>query len=330
MAKRTKLRITRFRRWAERHRAALNLRRHVPAGVVLANADRVPADWLPGGAASDSAAETGNEGIVRVMEYHLALAMPEVWEVFEALELASFCPGEGGGLPALDADLVLAVLDRQCRASRLAGARADFETELRAAEQDHQEELQRREGALLVQLHAVQEEIEQYYLDGLRQEAAFRNLQEECAALRQERETLRFQLSYMQEELASRSATSPAVSMPVPILRRIAVRMRRGLHRGGHGQPDSAREPALAALRASPWFDGNWYLAQYKDVADAGVDPAMHYLDNGAEEGRDPGPRFSTRFYMDEYADVADSGMNPLLHFIRHGLSEGRLPRRPA
>src|SRR5262249_5555283 len=66
-------------------------------------------------------------------------------------------------------------------------------------------------------------------------------------------------------------------------------------------------------LAASELFDRGWYLKTYPDVAAADVDPAIHYLSNGAAEGRDPGPRFSTQTYLRNRPDVAGSGENPLL-----------------
>ncbi|MDW7748757.1 hypothetical protein [Halomonas sp.] len=37
-----------------------------------------------------------------------------------------------------------------------------------------------------------------------------------------------------------------------------------------------------------PWFDENWYLAEYPDVAAAGMDPWVHYCRHGKAEGRLP------------------------------------------
>ena len=79
-----------------------------------------------------------------------------------------------------------------------------------------------------------------------------------------------------------------------------------------------------ALIRESAWFDAAWYLARNPDVADGLLDPAQHYLDHGAAEGRNPGPNFDTRRYLAAYPDVAASGLNPLLHYLRHGQSEGR------
>ena len=80
----------------------------------------------------------------------------------------------------------------------------------------------------------------------------------------------------------------------------------------------------LELIATSQFFDREWYLKNYPDVAEAGVDPATHYLLSGAGEERDPGPRFCTHAYIQRYPDVGESGMNPLLHYLRHGANEGR------
>jgi len=88
------------------------------------------------------------------------------------------------------------------------------------------------------------------------------------------------------------------------------------------------RLQVLDLVRASEWFDANWYRAAYPDVEAAGLDPVEHYLDHGWKEFRDPGPRFSTTYYLTSNIDVAKSGINPLVHFLNHGIVEGRPPRR--
>src|SRR5262249_12416580 len=80
----------------------------------------------------------------------------------------------------------------------------------------------------------------------------------------------------------------------------------------------------LELIVTSKFFDREWYLKNYPDVAEAGVDPAAHYLLSGAAEERDPGPRFCTYAYLQRYPDVGESGMNPLLHYLRHGANEER------
>lgn len=79
-------------------------------------------------------------------------------------------------------------------------------------------------------------------------------------------------------------------------------------------------------LASSGLFDSGWYLTTYPDVAAAAVNPLLHFLLNGAADGRDPNPLFDTRWYLAVNSDVAAAGINPLVHFIRAGASEGRDP----
>ena len=60
----------------------------------------------------------------------------------------------------------------------------------------------------------------------------------------------------------------------------------------------------LNLIRNSGLFDRDWYLAHNPDVANAKVDPALHYLLHGGFEDRDPGPDFSSKWYLDTYQDV--------------------------
>ena len=82
----------------------------------------------------------------------------------------------------------------------------------------------------------------------------------------------------------------------------------------------------VAAIQQSGCFDCDWYLSQYPDVADSGLDPIRHYLRFGAKEKRNPSEAFDTAWYLGRYPDVAKNGMNPLLHYIKLGQSEGRQP----
>lgn len=73
-----------------------------------------------------------------------------------------------------------------------------------------------------------------------------------------------------------------------------------------------------------PHFDERFYLSQYPDVAEAGIDPIRHYLEQGASEGRDPTPWFSSEGYLGAYPDILLQGLNPFLHYIQNGRKEGR------
>jgi hypothetical protein len=80
----------------------------------------------------------------------------------------------------------------------------------------------------------------------------------------------------------------------------------------------------LFIIRSSGSFDRSWYLAQNPDVAQAKVNPLLHYLRFGGFEGRDPSPNFCSAFYLDMYTDVKSARINPLAHYLRYGRKEGR------
>lgn len=103
------------------------------------------------------------------------------------------------------------------------------------------------------------------------------------------------------------------------------------LHRVVGGKDRKRRAEVVGILRRSALFDRDWYLSRYPDVAAAGIDPVLHYLESGWREGRDPSPGFSTASYLRANGDIARAGVNPLLHYLEYGYSEGRhiaeLPR---
>ncbi|MDF3917775.1 glycosyltransferase [Salinicola salarius] len=78
----------------------------------------------------------------------------------------------------------------------------------------------------------------------------------------------------------------------------------------------------------SDWFDPQWYRANALGHWDDSTDPVRHYLCEGARAGLSPGPRFDAGWYLSAYPDVANANLNPLVHFLKHGRQEGRLPRR--
>jgi O-antigen biosynthesis protein len=55
----------------------------------------------------------------------------------------------------------------------------------------------------------------------------------------------------------------------------------------------------------------------------------LHYLLQGAAEGRSPGPQFDGAAYLRAYPDVAAGAVNPLLHYITTGAAEGRVIAAP-
>jgi glycosyltransferase involved in cell wall biosynthesis len=85
-----------------------------------------------------------------------------------------------------------------------------------------------------------------------------------------------------------------------------------------------AESDRVRAVASSPFFDRDWYLRKYPDIAASGMDPALHYVRYGGAEHRSPGPNFDANWYATTYSDVAARGLNPLVHYLEHGRAEGR------
>lgn len=69
-------------------------------------------------------------------------------------------------------------------------------------------------------------------------------------------------------------------------------------------------------------FDTAFYRRQSGPTR---LDPIRHYLRAGAAAGLDPSPAFSTLMYLARYPDVGRAGINPLLHYRQDGRPEGRI-----
>jgi GT2 family glycosyltransferase len=82
-------------------------------------------------------------------------------------------------------------------------------------------------------------------------------------------------------------------------------------------------------IASSEFFDRDWYLDRYPDVRAAAADPALHYLNHGASEGRNPSALFDTEWYLGSNPDVRKAGVNPLVHYLQHGKREGRISTPP-
>jgi len=90
---------------------------------------------------------------------------------------------------------------------------------------------------------------------------------------------------------------------------------------------DSSRVDAALVSR-SGLFDQAWYLAENPDVAEAGLNPVVHYLRFGFREGREPGPDFDTAFYLSQAPEAKSGDLAPLLHYLTKGRLAGLKPRR--
>ncbi|MGX9353370.1 glycosyltransferase (plasmid) [Shimia sp. W99] len=86
--------------------------------------------------------------------------------------------------------------------------------------------------------------------------------------------------------------------------------------------PPTALQPT-DLIRRSDLFSDHWYMQTYPDLRARNVDGALHYLAEGAGEGRDPGPAFSTTAYAHAH-NTRDE--NPLLHRLRSERGADLLP----
>lgn len=146
------------------------------------------------------------------------------------------------------------------------------------------------------------------------------------ARVEEESRLLLEQLHLVQEELERRvlSGQEQESAERTRILTMAGTLQKKARGQGRQVQKSIKREYKLLAI--SDLFDQDWYLKQYPDVAEAGVDPITHYLKAGAGEGRNPSANFDTTWYLVTYPDVVASGFNPLVHFIRFGRQELRSP----
>ncbi len=93
-----------------------------------------------------------------------------------------------------------------------------------------------------------------------------------------------------------------------------------------HRRLRARRAAEAAALRASPLFDAEFYLASHPDLAAAGHDPAAHFAWVGAQAGAMPNRHFDTAWFLARNPAVAASEENPLLYWQREGAARGLDP----
>ena len=217
------------------------------------------------------------------------------------------------------AQLKSVLLDNQKIQSR----NAQIERELKSVTQERD--------LILAQLHQVQEQLEQHYL-ALQAEQKnnkhallardkqhakeITKLEAELRKTKAKAANAEYAGLLQQQELTKlRASISWKAATPVRVLGRLIRK----------SEPEREKlSQDIGLLLTSEYFDVNWYLRAYPDVAENQINPAEHYLLYGATEGRLPGPLFDGVWYLQRYPDVASVNMNPLLHFILYGQQEGR------
>jgi ADP-heptose:LPS heptosyltransferase len=85
--------------------------------------------------------------------------------------------------------------------------------------------------------------------------------------------------------------------------------------------PQAARSDAILA---SGLFDLGWYVVHHPELQDSPLHPIDHYLLEGAAKGLSPSSTFDFKAYQDADEQMVRAGVNPLLHYIDNGGADGR------
>src|SRR5215469_15592974 len=84
-------------------------------------------------------------------------------------------------------------------------------------------------------------------------------------------------------------------------------------------------------ILASGLFDAEHYKKLNRRVDWRGLDPLMHYLEEGVPKGASPNPNFDVLFYLDQCRKAGPVPKSPLVHFLEEGAAIGLKthPRKP-
>lgn len=88
------------------------------------------------------------------------------------------------------------------------------------------------------------------------------------------------------------------------------------------------RRQSYKALKKSPIFDADWYVAAYPELKIEKAKALWHYLETGEAQGLNPSGQFDTALYLELYSDVNPLHMSPLYHYAQYGQKEGRICTR--
>ena len=85
----------------------------------------------------------------------------------------------------------------------------------------------------------------------------------------------------------------------------------------------------LSLVLTSDLFDSSYYSIVSNLYFESRVDAVRHFLEEGWRQGFSPSAQFSADFYLTCNPDVKFSEINPLVHYLRFGVNEGRQPVAP-
>lgn len=75
------------------------------------------------------------------------------------------------------------------------------------------------------------------------------------------------------------------------------------------------------SVKASPFFDEEFYLTKYPDIKAANVNPLLHYIEFGAKERRQPSALFYPEFFLSQLGEAVRAEIDdPLTFYIEHPL----------
>ncbi|WJT03726.1 hypothetical protein OCT50_02750 [Leclercia adecarboxylata] len=84
------------------------------------------------------------------------------------------------------------------------------------------------------------------------------------------------------------------------------------------------KELHIALIIESGLFNTEWYQKICPELSKLPLTPIEHYLSIGYKMGLNPSEKFNGNLYLERYPDVAQEGVNPLIHYILFGKNEGR------
>ena len=70
-------------------------------------------------------------------------------------------------------------------------------------------------------------------------------------------------------------------------------------------------------------FDPEYYVRSYEDVANLNVDPLVHYLEEGWQQGRSPSAKIDLQYYLQQCLAFGESPKNPIIHYVTVGMRRG-------
>ena len=89
---------------------------------------------------------------------------------------------------------------------------------------------------------------------------------------------------------------------------------------------DSGIEPFVHFIQNGQWesriihptMDIPYYISRYPEVDKFKISAVEHYFKFGVSKNYDPSSLFSTKWYFDHYTDVKMLGINPVIHYLRY------------